>query len=250
MNAPYPRSIALAGASNFRDLGGYAAANGQPVRWRKLFRSDHLAALNAQDAATIQNLGIARAVDFRGVQESAEQAYALPGVRYLPLPIEPTVVQRAKEMAEAGETLTPAIARQLMQDTYRAFVSNNQRQFADLFTLLLDEQPTPLVFHCTAGKDRTGFAAALILSALGVNPETILQDYLLTNDLYRRPHAYTGSAPEEVMQVIWRVQADFLQASQEVLKRDYGGIQRYLEHNLGLTETARLALRERYLGAD
>jgi len=242
----FSRSLALVGASNFRDLGGYAGADGRVVRWRRIFRSDHLAALTRQDLRVLTDLGLGRAVDFRGQAESAALAYKLPDVRYHPLPIEPTVVQRAKEMALAGRQMTVPVAVQLMQDTYRAFVSDNAQQFAGLFEQLLTDD-TPLVFHCTAGKDRTGFAAALILLALGVPRAVVMQDYLLTNGLYRRPAGLTSSAPDEVLNVIWRVQEDFLEAALQAVDRDHGGVQTYLAQRLRVDDAARRRLAELYL---
>lgn len=100
------RSLPLAGATNFRDLGGYVGHGGQAVKWRRLFRSDHLAGLTPEDQALLADLGVARAVDFRGQAESAAYAYALPGVQYHPLHIEPTVVQRALELQRTGRQLT------------------------------------------------------------------------------------------------------------------------------------------------
>ncbi len=246
MTTGFSRNLPLHGASNFRDLGGYAVQDARTVRWRRLFRSDHLAALTPEDGQALQELGLARAVDLRGQLESAAQSYALPRVRYHALPIEPTVVQRAKEMAQRGLTMTAPIARELMRDTYRAFVADNTAQFAELFAHLLQED-TPLVFHCTAGKDRTGFAAALILRALGVPHDVVLQDYLLTNELYRRPAAVAGSAPQEVLDVVWRVQADFLQAAFEAVQRDHGGLDAYLAQRLQLDHAARERLMQLYL---
>lgn len=242
----YSRSLSLSGASNFRDLGGYVGEEGRTVRWRRLFRSDHLAGLTPEDARVLAGLGLTRTVDFRGQAESAALAYALPEVRYHALPIEPTVVQRAKEMAIAGHQITAPIAVGLMQDTYRAFVSDNAEQFAGLFEQLLADD-TPLVFHCTAGKDRTGFAAALILLALGVSREVVMQDYLLTNGLYRRPAGLKSSAPEAVLNVIWRVQEDFLQAALQAVEHDHGGMQQYLSQRLGVNEAARKRLADLYL---
>lgn len=243
---PYSRSLNLAGASNFRDLGGYAGEGGQPVRWRRLFRSDHLAALTAHDTMALADIGLTRALDFRGDAERAAQAYELPNVRYHALSIEPTVVQRAKEMALAGEQMTAPVAVRLMQDTYRAFVANNARQYAQLFEHLL-ENDAPLVFHCTAGKDRTGFAAALILMALGVSRPAVMQDYLLTNGLYRRPQSLVSTAPEEVLNVIWQVQENFLDAALDAVDADFGGFERYLAQQLRVGDSERQRLRQLYL---
>lgn len=236
------RSLKLTGASNFRDLGGYLGQGGRKVRWRRLFRSDHLAALTADDLATLAKLGLARACDFRGEAERAALPYALPGVVAYSLPIEPTVAQRLKELLEAGRRPTAQETVHLMQQTYRAFVHDNSPRFAELFAHLLDSD-APLVFHCTAGKDRTGFAAALILLALGVAPPVVMQDYLLTNELFRVPKASSGLVPQAVLDVLWRVQEDFLEAALHAVETDYGGVPQYLARalRLGPKEQARLA---------
>ena len=240
------RSIALAGASNFRDLGGYVGQDGRALRWRRLFRSDHLAALTAQDQQQLQQLGLARALDLRGAAERAALPYQLPSVAAVPIAIEPLVLQRAKDMAEAGQRMTAPIAQTLMQDSYRAFVNDNRTEFAQFFALLL-EQDVPTVFHCTAGKDRTGFAAALLLSALGVSPQVVMQDYLLTNALYRNPWSPPHPQEAAAWQVIGRVQEDFLHAALDAIDRDQGGMPAYLQRHLGVTAAARARLMQFYL---
>lgn len=246
MPLPPDRSLRLAGASNFRDLGGYRGQAGRPVRWRRLFRSDHLAALTPEDAAAFRLLGVTRAFDFRGVSERAAVPYELPGVAQHALPIEPTVVQRMKDLLDAGEVVTPAHTVELMQHTYRAFVNDNAGRFAALFAHLLDSD-APLVFHCTAGKDRTGFAAALILLALGVPREVVMQDYLLTNDYYRMPLYDQGRASPEVLNVLWRVQSEFLDAALHAVEQDHGGVDTYLARELGVRTPERERLAALYL---
>lgn len=242
------RSLPMAGATNFRDLGGYAGLDGRVVKWRRIFRSDHLAGLTATDQALLAELGVSRAIDFRGKAEGAAHAYAIPGVAYHPLVIEPTVVQRALELQATGRTLTAQDAVGLMQQTYRGFVHENAPRFAELFRLLLASD-APTVFHCTAGKDRTGFAAALILLALGVPRDTVMQDYLLTNNLYRRPPGMGSHAPEEVLAVLWRVQEEFLDAALHMVDQDYGGVQTYLVEVLGVDAAAQRQLAGLYLQA-
>ena len=242
------RSLPMAGATNFRDLGGYVGQHGRAVKWRRIFRSDHLAGLTATDQALLAELGVTRAIDFRGKAEGAAHAYAIPGVAYHPLVIEPTVVQRALELQASGRTLTAQDAVGLMQQTYRGFVHENAPRFAELFRLLLASD-APTVFHCTAGKDRTGFAAALILLALGVPRDTVMQDYLLTNNLYRRPAGMGSHAPEEVLAVLWRVQEEFLDAALHMVDQDYGGVQTYLVEVLGVDAAAQRQLAGLYLQA-
>lgn len=251
-SAPAPggapaRSIVLSGASNFRDLGGYAGAGGRTLKWRHLFRADHLAALTPADQARLAALGIVRSADFRGASERAAQAYALPGVTTHTLDIEPTLIQQALQLQRQGQEMTPAQAVRLMQDTYRSFVTENAPRFAQLFELLLDSD-APLVFHCTAGKDRTGFAAALVLLALGVPRAVVMQDYLLTNALYRPPSDWGDAhSTPPALQVLWRVQEDFLEAALHGVEVEYGGIASYLERALRLNAAAQQRLAQLYL---
>jgi len=240
------RHLALQGASNFRDLGGYAAHGGRSVRWRVLFRSDHLANLTDADRRQLQVLNIGRSFDFRGQRESAAQAYAWPGTERHHLAIEPTLVQYLQKQAQSGQPITPEAAAGAMEVTYQGFVRSNSERFAQLFTHLLASD-SPLVFHCTAGKDRTGFAAALVLGALGVSRADILQDYLLTNALYRREAVHNAPLSPEVMDVVWRVREAFLDAAMQAIDEDYGSMALYLESGLGLHADALERLRERYL---
>lgn len=239
------RTIALSGASNFRDLGGYTGHGGRALKWRHLFRADHLAALTPQDLARLGALGITRSADFRGASERAAQAYALPGVATHTLDIEPVLIQQALQLQ--GSSLSTAQAVRLMHDTYRSFVTENAPRFAQLFELLLDSD-APLVFHCTAGKDRTGFAAALILLALGVPRAVVMQDYLLTNQLYRPPSHWGEAATTPAgLQVLWRVQEDFLEAALHGVEVEYGGIAPYLERVLRINPAAQQRLSDLYL---
>jgi len=237
---------ALQGASNFRDLGGYRGAEGRRVRRGRVFRSDHLAALTPADVATLRSLPIHHIIDFRGKDESAALPYDIPGVTRLAMAIEPTVVQRLRALMASGHVPSTDETVALMCDTYRDFVHKHGPTFGRFFKHLL-QHPTPVVFHCTAGKDRTGFAAALLLSALGVDHDTIMQDYLLTNQLYRRNPLAEGAGPAHVMEVLWQVQPAFLQGAFDVIERDYGGLSGYLAGSVGLDSEACRQLRHALL---
>jgi protein-tyrosine phosphatase len=236
----------LQGATNFRDLGGYPGHEGRPVRWRHLFRSDHLAGLTEADKSLLAGLGLAKAFDFRGHAERAAVTYELPGVTQHSLAIEPTVVQRLQDLVSGGHALTPERAAELMTELYRALVNDQSHRFAELFEHLL-QADGPVVFHCTAGKDRTGFAAALILLALGVPRSVVEEDYLLTNRIFKHPPAAQGVLPAEVLAVLWRVQPGFLHAALHAVDTDHGGIERYLSQRMGLSPAARQQLVQRYL---
>jgi len=236
-------SLILAGASNFRDLTGDLHAGLRP---RVLYRSDHLGALNADDARQIQSLGIQRVLDFRGVNERASAACAVPGVTVHSLAIEPTIVQVLSDLISGGHQLTAQDVVVHMQDTYRGFVRQNTHRFAEFFGHLL-ESDEPTVFHCTAGKDRTGFAAALILHALDVPGEAVMRDYMLTNERLK-PLSLTGwTLPGHVAEVLYRVQPEFMQAAYEAIEADFGGLEGYFREGLALGDAERARLRELYL---
>ena len=239
--------LLLNGAPNFRDLGGYRNADGRSVRRHHLFRSDHLGSLDAGDIRLLSERLHApvRVLDLRGVQEREAAACVIEGVQVHSLAIEPTIVQVLADLTDAGHTLTQDDVVGHMQDTYRGFVHNNTHRFASLFTHLL-ESDAPLVFHCTAGKDRTGFAAAMILLALGVSQDDVMHDYLLTNERLKPKSEWRGLAPE-VASVLYRVQPEFIDAAFEAVERDYGGVESYLRDGLGLGVAERERLRELYL---
>jgi protein-tyrosine phosphatase len=117
-----------------------------------------------------------------------------------------------------------------------------------LFMHLLEDR-APLVIHCTAGKDRTGFACALILHTLGVADDVIAEDYLLTNRFYRRDPSVSSDLSDEVRQVLGTVQTSFLAAAFETINGGYGSLDNYLRDGLGIGAPEREGLRERYLEA-
>jgi protein-tyrosine phosphatase len=244
MTGTFPR---ITQPSNFRDLAAHV--RGIPLRRGTLYRSDHLGALNAADAAQIQALGITRVLDFRGVDERSAAACRLPDVTVHSLAIEPTIVQKLNELLAAGHQLTADDVVAHMQDTYRGFVRDNTHRFAEFFGFLLASSE-PTVFHCTAGKDRTGFAAALLLRALGASEEEVMRDYLLTNELLTMPEVSRHGLPMAVMSVLWRVQPDFLHAAFGEVVRSHGSLEGYLREAIGLGDPERAQLRREYLLAD
>ncbi|MEQ1805050.1 MAG: tyrosine-protein phosphatase [Burkholderiaceae bacterium] len=240
------RSWRLQGATNFRDLGGYLGHGGRPLRWRKLFRSAHLGGLTAQDHAQLAPLGLHRSFDFRGEVERAETPYVLPGVTQHSLAIEPTLVQRMRVLSGQGHAVTGDVVARLMEELYRDLINDQAHRFAELFEHLL-QADAPVLFHCTAGKDRTGVAAALLLLALGVPRDCVLQDFLLTNQLFERPALRQSEFPAEALHVLFGVQQSFLDAALHAVDTDQGGLERYLSVRLGLSASARQTLAARYL---
>ena len=235
------RHLNLAGASNFRDLGGYPAKDGGIVRWRQIFRSNHLGHLTEADIEVLRPLGLRSAFDFRGTEERAAAMCGLKEIAVHSLPVEPTVVASLRARLANGVALSSADALDVMRESYRNYVRHNTPSFRALFGHLLEDR-APLVIHCTAGKDRTGFACALILHALGVSDDLIGEDYLLTNRFYRRDPAASGDLPDDVRQVLGSVQASFLAAAFETIRADYGDLDSYFRDGL---EIGRASCRER-----
>ena len=239
------RHLNLEGASNFRDLGGYRASDGRVVRWRQIFRSNHLGHLTEADTDIVRSVGLKRVFDFRGREERTAAACGLAEVAVHSLPIEPTVVAALRARHAAG-TLSSADAREIMRESYRNYVRHNTHSFRALFAHLLQDH-APLVIHCTAGKDRTGFACALVLHTLGVPDNVIAEDYLLTNRFYRRDPSSAVDLPDDVREAIGSVEASYLAAAFGAIHADYGDLDRYVKEGLGLGENERATLKNRYL---
>jgi protein-tyrosine phosphatase len=243
-----PRHFDLVGASNFRDLGGYPGQDGRNVRWRQIFRSNHLGHLTEADIGVVRGLGLKRAFDFRGTEERVAAACAIVEIAVHSLPIEPTVVAALRARLATSKSLSPADGLEVMRESYRNYVQQSTPRFRSLFAHLL-EAPAPLVIHCTAGKDRTGFACALILHALGVGEDVIAEDYLLTNRYYRRDPSSSNDLPEDVRQVLGSVDASFLAAAFDAIRAEYGDLQNYFTDGLGLGGADRARLQAHYLEA-
>ena len=240
------RHLNLTGASNFRDLGGYPGRDGRTVRWRQIFRSNHLGHLTEADIEVLRPLRLKSAFDFRGTEERVAATCGLAEIAVHSLPIEPTVVAALRARLTDGVALSSADALDVMRDSYRNYVRYNTGSFRALFARLLEDR-APLVIHCTAGKDRTGFACALILHALGVPNDVIAEDYLLTNRFYRRDPAASSDLPDDVTQVLGSVEASFLAAAFDTIGADYGDLEGYFSDGLGLGAGERAQLQARYL---
>lgn len=242
------RHLNLAGANNFRDLGGYPAHAGRSVRWRRIFRSNHLGHLTDDDIAVLRDLGLARAFDLRGTEERLPTPCRLDGIAVHSLPIEPAIVAELKTRLGTGKSPSAAETAELMRESYRNYVRHATPRFRALFAHLLEDQ-APLVVHCSAGKDRTGFAAALILHSLGVSEDLIIDDYLLTNRLYRIDPATANSMelPDEVKTVLISVEASFFAAAFDTIRSDYGDLGAYFEDGLGVGTRQRATLQAHYL---
>ena len=239
-----PHVVPLKGGSNFRDLGGYRTADGRTVRPRTVFRSAHLGGLTDEDRAALSALGVRTIVDLRGVNEAAETPHRVDGVecRVVGAQIEPGVGDRIRNAVTDGSA-TPHLMMQFLTDHYRDYPRRCAPGFRTLFATLSDGTHRPLVFHCTAGKDRTGFASALLLTLLGVPWETVMDDYLHTNEVWT---GHIGRYPEldiDTRAAIIEARTPYLEAAFEVVRGDFGTPEAFAEKALGLDAAARDRLK-------
>ncbi len=238
-DAALPRTIALEGASNVRDLGGYAAAEGRRMRFGLVFRGAALDAITAADRDRLAALGLRTVCDLRGTAERARAPSALAGVTTHALPIEPSVGAGLRDIA-ATRAATGEDAMAIMRRAYVAYATEWAQRYRALFALILQDGALPLLFHCSAGKDRTGFGAALLLTALGVSRADVMADYLATNRLWRGDPALAAGLSPETADVLLRVHAPLLDAAFEAVGADWPG---YAERALGLDAAALERLR-------
>lgn len=235
-----PRAVPLEGASNLRDLGGYQALDGRHVRYGRLFRSATLARLTERDVETVASLGLRTVCDFRGVEEAARNPSRLPaGAERVSLAIEPLVGASLADLMRR-EMATGEDVVELLGIAYREYITTWLPRYRALFDLLLDPERHALLFHCSAGKDRTGMAAALILTALGVPHATVLADYSATERLWRKDFPMPPGAPKPLADALYGVHPRLLDAAFAAGVAPFGDMAVLLEQGLGL-DAARLA---------
>jgi len=248
------RQVKLKGAVNFRDLGGYKAAGGKHVRWDRVYRSADISKLSDSDMAVLQDRHIASVVDFRGTQESKQAPDRLnPGMDYILCPAgsDNTMGDWMKTIA-AIKTESGGDSMMRVYYSKTEFLADRYKPFFDKLLALPDNQA--LLFHCTAGKDRTGIGAALLLYALGVPYDTIMADYTATN-YYRagenermvRGMVQGMHIAEPLARGMMGAKREYLETSFAAIRKDYGSIDNFLQGPIGLDESRRKALREKFL---
>jgi len=251
-----PIKLDFEGAHNFRDMGGYPTLDGASVRRGRLFRSDHLGRLTDSDQLLLGELGIRTVVDLRRESERREIMDRIhdPKVNQLWLPVaaEGADVQKLRREMERG-FITPDDARDFLIEANREFIRDFSHVFRDFLHLLLEEDNYPLVFHCAAGKDRVGFAAALTHITLGVSMEHVMHDYLATNHLTANYVAgiidglsdLPGiKATPEALRALMSVEPVYLQTALDAAVADFGGIGEFVEQALEFDVRKRDRLRE------
>ena len=238
------RLIALEGATNFRDLGGYEALDGRRVRWRRLFRADGLHALTPSDRRTLAGLGIEQALDLRYGPERAGEPARLPeSVASVHIGLADKPAKSLLETLKVGGVPSAEVARTWLRESYAGYPDKYAPACRAILSRLIAEGAPPLLFHCTAGKDRTGFAAAVVLEALGVPRETVMEDYLLTNRHWDRGGREPEGLPREIYEPVFAAREEYLAASWETLDREHGGLEGWLDGAVGFGAGERERLR-------
>lgn len=244
------RRLALEGAVNVRDLGGYAGAGGRLLRWGQLFRGDQLAEVSDTDIARLNELGIRTLCDLRGESEQRQKPNRSLGPRVTVHDIGFIPHGGDELLAGVGSgTLSAADIEQRVIEIYRRFVVEQTQSYRRLLALLA-EAPLPLLVHCTSGRDRTGWASAVILLALGASRDTVAADYDLSNH-YRRDLSFQlGNAVDaSVMTALTCAHPTYLATAFAAVDAHWGSDAAYLRDALGCDIPQQQQLQARFLEA-
>ena len=251
------RKLGMQGTPNFRDFGGYRTVEGRLVKWGFLFRSGQLSNLSDQDVALLASLELDLVCDFRRLEEQEGDPSRLPSrkaPRIASLPITPG--SNAEFFEQVGGQLGNRQAMfDFMVEINRDFAEAQTETYARMFREILDVEDARFLVHCAAGKDRTGFAAAIILLALGVSQEVVMQDYMLTRrffsphrevDRLRQKYQMQNMDAESILPML-EVHEDYLSRALMAITQAYPSTDVYLEEALGMGSAEVAELRARYL---
>jgi protein-tyrosine phosphatase len=251
------RALDFEGGCNFRDLGGYRTRDGQELEWGRVFRTGVLSYFTANDQQRLNQLGVRVICDLRRADERKREPTRWPDINTRHLrwddgPTPPTV-----RLIAAKHPRTAAGMHAAMIDLYRALPAWMAPRLRSMFEWIA-KGDVPILVHCAAGKDRTGIAVALLLAVLDVPHETIVEDYLLTNDFdllqfgQARHQAQLGVAAgdgplsalaEDIRRVLFAAHVDYLNGALDQIASDYGDVAGYLHKEVGVDDAMRLKVR-------
>lgn len=264
MTMANPRLLNVTGGINFRELGGYQTQTGQAVKWHRVIRTASLAGLTEADQDNLVDYGIRVDVDFRSNTEVDAAPDRIPAaIAYRHLPVfkeDETDNSKSNEQIRNELGMTEQNGHDEMLKVYRNMVLDTQSQeaYQSFFQTLLTTGETDegLLFHCTAGKDRTGMGAALFLGALGVDQQTIRTDYLMTNEL-TKDHVKkrlaeareSGLSDEMVASVhsLITVSGDYFDEGLKTINTTFGNLHGYLNQALNVSDGDIADLQRLYL---
>lgn len=244
---------------NFRDLGGYLTSDGRRTKWGRLLRSAAHDSITDRDMAYLQKIGLKTVVDYRSTMEDADHPdRQIDGVQYLHIrPLEDPGATNVLNLKQPEiHNANDAIA--MLTGINRTLANNAHANsvYRQLMLSALDPAQVPIIQHCTAGKDRVGVGSATMLLALGVPRETIMEDYLLSNEnqlsidkLNKGMNGGQEISPEQLkmFQALTQVHTEYLQAFFDEIDARFGGTEGYLKNGLGLTDEQLSQFKEMYL---
>jgi protein-tyrosine phosphatase len=255
-SAPDGRFPGLQGAHNFRDVGGYPTTDGRQVATGRVFRSGTLAALTDADHAILSSLGIRVICDFRSNRERANKPSRFAENVAFDIWVrdhEMSAGDLVGKLSEPG--VDPERSRQVMIDAYRTLPYEQADSYRELFRRIAADD-MPLVFHCSAGKDRTGIAAALLLDILGVARETVIEDYVLTDLFFEQLVSVIGNDPSwarlaNVDPSVWapmmRADNAYIEMMFQTIEQTHGSSEGFLREAMGLDSDVITAVRDNLL---
>lgn len=259
----YDRVIDLEGTSNTRDLGGYLTEDQRMIRSGQLIRSENLYKLTASDFEKLEEIGVKTVIDLRTVREHNREPTEWQGdnpPQFLHFPVgdhENDWFRKQSHMIRRNR-FTAKQSHEHMVDGYRMIANEGTPSYEKLMEVVLDESNWPILFHCNAGKDRAGVATTLILEAVGVDREVIMEEFLLTNELARtekkselvaKKLRNSGSSQRsrspsaKAWFPIIGVQSEMLEAFYSTVEEDYGSMDGYLAA-IGVDQEDRNGLAE------
>ena len=245
------RLLNFEGIANFRDLGGYITQDGRTVRWGKLYRSGTLADASRSDLQYLEEIELSTLIDFRSSAEKEEEPNTLPEPLYFEVVEIPTLddgnkamIGEVMERIESGnfDGFDP---NHFMLEANRQFASTFTPQFSQFIHTVLEASGEPVAWHCSAGKDRTGFASAILLRILGVPRDLVMGDYMAskTHALEARSRdlmmirIFSGSEAEQKMAVLMGVEKAWLEAAFDTIDERWGDFDTYVHEGLGLQDS-------------
>lgn len=251
------REVKLEGSFNFRDLGGYETTDGKRVKNGMLFRSGNLSRISEADKKRIRELGITNICDLRDNDEvNNHPDPELEGVtwNHIPLIKDEEVVRQPGDLNQFETKLINSKPGEMLLTLNREMISNTV-EFSKIFQILIEKPTEPMLFHCMAGKDRTGVVAALLLSALRVPRQLIEEDYIYTNtvleDIERGfteiGYILPSHIDQELVKAIYEARIEYIRAFFDEIEQQYGDVDIYLSKGIGLSDEDLTLLRSHLL---